>query len=330
MSCRENNIDAHPEFVHPYLILRGPRDDEVPDSVEADEEEEEEPGSEDAGNDRRRRSAEDPDSPVFHHSEAPSPQGIFRGRTYDGLRVFFEWLLVFPGEPVHVLTRLDPFLEPQTREELEDRHGRFQLLRRLHIGKQSCSLTYAIKPSELLAPLLVSKQWAYLGIHLFYGKNTFCFSSFSEWGAFAKGIGHRIQRIRYMELLWKGSQMLVNEKTSNGKYVSKRTQPLLRIPQAIRLQTLEVYLQESSRKVMRRKHEPRAVIRYQKDLTHNQPNMRLMRAMRTLVSFVPASALEAMLTVHHSKGLTISIVSEVYSDVDFSISTFGSRTETSN
>ncbi|KAL2208139.1 hypothetical protein CC79DRAFT_811233 [Sarocladium strictum] len=75
---------------------------------------------------------------------------------------------------------------------------------------------------------------------------------------------------------------MVNQKTKNGKYTSKRTQPLQRLPQAIRLRTIDLYLHESAKGYMRRGHEPRAVIRYMKDITHRQPSMRLMRSLQTI------------------------------------------------
>lgn len=45
---------------------------------------------------------------------------------------------------------------------------------------------------------------------------------------------------------------------------------------------MEIYIQESCPEHMRRSHEPRAVIRYMKDITIRHPDMRLMRSFRTL------------------------------------------------
>ena len=54
------------------------------------------------------------------------------------------------------------------------------------------------------------------------------------------------------------------------------------LPQCIRLQTLEIYIQESAPSYMRRGHDTRAVIRYMKDVTYDHADFRLFRSMRTV------------------------------------------------
>lgn len=91
----------------------------------------------------------------------------------------FKLLFSYPDKLIHAISRLDQFVEPATIPPVGGR--RSGLLNRFHItGKhsgRSCSLTYAIKGNDLLAPFLVSRQFLFLGAHAFYGCNTFAFSS---------------------------------------------------------------------------------------------------------------------------------------------------------
>lgn len=54
------------------------------------------------------------------------------------------------------------------------------------------------------------------------------------------------------------------------------------LPQAIRLQTLGIWLQESSAPYMRRQYEPKALIKYMADVTKQQPNSRRLRCLRLI------------------------------------------------
>lgn len=85
-----------------------------------------------------------------------------------------RYLFVFDNEPVHAISRLDPYAEPQNIQ------GRVSLLRRFHVGAAPVSITHATKPADLLAPLVVCQKWHFLGANLFYGCNTFAFSSLGE------------------------------------------------------------------------------------------------------------------------------------------------------
>jgi hypothetical protein len=74
---------------------------------------------------------------------------------------------------------LDPFFEPASPNR--NCNGKISLLHRFHIGRQRVSLTFGtIHPQKLLAPLLVCKEWNMIGGSLFYGANTFAFSSIGE------------------------------------------------------------------------------------------------------------------------------------------------------
>ena len=89
------------------------------------------------------------------------------------------YALVFHGDTVHAISRLDPYYEPDSPHQ--NCNGRTALLHRFHVGKKPVSLTFGtIHPQWLLAPLLVCKNWNLLGSHLFYGANTFAFSSIGE------------------------------------------------------------------------------------------------------------------------------------------------------
>lgn len=91
----------------------------------------------------------------------------------------FQFLFWYPNKLIHAISRLDPFVEPEDLPPISGK--RSGLLNRFHItGKKyghRCSLTHAQKGNGLLAPLLVSRQFLFLGTHVFYGRNTFAFSS---------------------------------------------------------------------------------------------------------------------------------------------------------
>ncbi|CAF3462068.1 unnamed protein product [Fusarium graminearum] len=84
----------------------------------------------------------------------------------------FRWVLVFEGEAIHAISRLDPYYEPGSMHLNCNRQ--VSLLHRFHVGREPVSLTFGgIHPQRLLAPLLVCKKWNTMGSHVFYGINTF-------------------------------------------------------------------------------------------------------------------------------------------------------------
>ncbi len=116
-------------------------------------------------------------------------------------------LLHFDGELVHAISRLDPFVEPKIVLKKAKLEGRCCLLNRFFLTSSSkytsFNLTHGTqKPNELLSVLFVSKRWLFLGIHAFYGLNTFAFSSLGEFGRFARGIGTR--RLQYASSVTRG------------------------------------------------------------------------------------------------------------------------------
>lgn len=91
------------------------------------------------------------------------------------LRYYFN----LTEDSIHVISRLDEFVVPQAEEP--DTEWEPRLLHRFHIGTGPVNLTYdAIKPNDLLAPLLVCSQWHFWGSTFFYSQNRFVFSSLGE------------------------------------------------------------------------------------------------------------------------------------------------------
>ena len=146
-------------------------------------------GWDESGNDAEAKREE---TPGGHRASAdveavPMP---FRGKLpLEVQKRILEHLLIFPGNVVHALSRFDPDCPPYPgreppvpdREELpRNQSGQHALPRRFHIGDGPVSLHYATMPNILLAPLLVCKWWCFLGTHIFYGRNTFAFSSLGE------------------------------------------------------------------------------------------------------------------------------------------------------
>lgn len=86
--------------------------------------------------------------------------------------------LVILNGPVHVLSRLDAF--ETGCDDLLDEDGEVRLINKFHVGTSRVSLATATDPQTLLAPLLACQMWHYLGSTIFYGRNTFAFSSLGE------------------------------------------------------------------------------------------------------------------------------------------------------
>lgn len=185
-------------------------------------------------------------------------------------------LLTFE-KPIHALSRMDPDVPFQRGSQPHD-YGEVRLLHRFHIGSSSVNLTYSTKPQHLLSPLLVSKYWHFLGSTLFYGCNTFIFSSLGEWSRFSKGIGVKLQRLQHIEFVWKGAKLRAQQ-TPRTPF---ETDPLMLLTEAIRLESVKIYIQEKARSLMRRPKEKSHLIRHMANKTVDQPNFRLNRCLRHL------------------------------------------------
>ncbi|KAL6804022.1 hypothetical protein J3E68DRAFT_434359 [Trichoderma sp. SZMC 28012] len=165
------------------------------------------------------------------------------------LRHFFD----FRGKVVHAISRLDP--HHPLDEAPMNRNQRPSYLHRLHVGRTPVSIQFAPDPNVFLAPLL---------------------------GRFAKGIRANVQRLQHIQIFWQGSQHLTFEINDRGKYTSRRTFALVWLPEAIRLKTLGVYVQESNEEYMRRQHEPRGIVEHMKCKMQIHPNFRGFRSLRTI------------------------------------------------
>ncbi|OTA61527.1 hypothetical protein K449DRAFT_434608 [Hypoxylon sp. EC38] len=161
---------------------------------------------------------------------------------------------------IHCLSRLDPSNPPEDFPE-EDEKGRSQLPTRFHFGTSPCQIALARKPNDVLKALLVCKRWYFIGVHAFYGANTFAFSSLGEWHRFCNGIGRaRVERLVNVELMWHGALM-----PRHRSKVSRRSLGLAWFTKTRRLRTLVVHIQECPKDRMRRRYEKQRKMR----LNHN-------------------------------------------------------------
>lgn len=90
--------------------------------------------------------------------------------------------LVF-DETIHVLSRLDQYEMPREMSDVSlDRNGKPTFFSRFFIGDsgESTSVKYAQDPKQVLSVLSVCHLWNQWGCHIFYGLNTFAFSSLGE------------------------------------------------------------------------------------------------------------------------------------------------------
>ncbi|KAI1086981.1 hypothetical protein F5B19DRAFT_500592 [Rostrohypoxylon terebratum] len=173
------------------------------------------------------------------------------------------------GGLVHCLSRLDPDNPPLPEDfPEEDVKGRSQLPTAFHYGPGPCQISLACKPNDVLSTLLVCKRWYFIGVHAFYGANTFAFSSLGEWHQFCNGIGMaRVERLVNVEMMWHGSQM---RRHVSG--VSRRSVGLSWFTKTKRLRTLVVHIQELAPDRMRRRYENSAKGRsfYDEDIFVNE------------------------------------------------------------
>lgn len=273
MSCKLN-------MVHPNLRLRGPTSEEIeadfsglldgkPNTISENQEEE-----------------------LFVPNEPQSQPNSSRSFPFDQLPDHIQanilrFVFVLENKLIHCLSRLDHFIPPTEPIGL-DHASRSGLPHRFHLSGVSCNVTYAIRPNDHLALLLVCKKWYFIGVHAFYGLNTFAFSSLGEFACFCKGIGKaRRERLQHVEILWVGNQFLVYDFVTDGrnkapKYTSRRTWGASILCELPRLKSLTVHINESGSQYIRRKHEPMAIRNYMASKTAGQPNFRLMRQLRTL------------------------------------------------
>ncbi|CZR42198.1 uncharacterized protein FPRO_09500 [Fusarium proliferatum ET1] len=248
LACQEENMPSvfgksTPLRTHPDLTLCAPPPQQEESVITGEGE-----GWTPEPYDRRERAQSQEDTGPFNFDILP---------TKDRQKIItkiLRYALIFDGNIIHAISRLDPFFEPASPNR--NCNGKISLMHRFHIGRQRVSLTFGtIHPQKLLAPLL---------------------------GRFANRIGNKLQHLQHIELLWMGSQKLTYMIDQKGKYVSRRTHDLAYLPEACRLKTVAIHLPESSREYMRRKHEPPQIVQFLAQKTRSQPNFRRFRALRTL------------------------------------------------
>ncbi|KAF5680359.1 hypothetical protein FHETE_484 [Fusarium heterosporum] len=141
LSCKEENMswafsETKRPNLHPYLKLRPPTDEEEAMAIGGEDES--------CSPQPRRGSFEiEQDNQPCHFNRLPEKLQV------EILRL----ALVFDGELVHAISRLDPYYEPDSVHI--NCNNRMSLVNRFHIGHEPVSLTFSsIRPQRLLAPLM--------------------------------------------------------------------------------------------------------------------------------------------------------------------------------
>lgn len=173
---KQGNISINLTLLHPDIRLRHPKNNHPIFSTSSGE------------SDSTRSST------PFDPAPAPANFRGFDKLPNTTLIKILNEVLHFSGQVVHVFSRLDPY------EPAADYRTARRLPGRIYISngvRAYISLTRdTLCPRGLLSPLCVNRRWHFFGAHIFYGTNTFAFSSFGEFGRFCKGIGQaKLQRI---------------------------------------------------------------------------------------------------------------------------------------
>ncbi|KAK4189334.1 hypothetical protein QBC35DRAFT_462050 [Podospora australis] len=179
-----------------------------------------------------------------------------------------------PGQLVHCVSRLDPFIPPAAPQPLRN----FFVF-----GRENVNITHGgDNPREVLRLLQVSKRFYFLGVHVFYGMNTFAFSSLGEFHRFCQGSTlKRVGRIQHLELVFTGNQYLTAPLDERRRVpFSRRTYALSWLADMPRIKTFVIHIDESSKSSMSRKDENPRLIEFMAGKTAGQPNHRKTRALR--------------------------------------------------
>ncbi|KAK1999454.1 hypothetical protein LX36DRAFT_482071 [Colletotrichum falcatum] len=299
LCCKEENMSTKPENVHPNLTLRRPKANELRadalDGLPIDNARNgSDSGPEGANHGPAVETRNGPEALFVQDDEETEVEQLQERLILSNLPFeqfpaniqanIFKWIYIQEDKLIHCISRLDPYMPPE--EPTGTDANKSGLPHRFHLSGKSCNVTYAIKPDEHLALFSVCKRWYYLGVHAFYGLNTFAFSSLGEFGRFCTGIGAaRRERIQHVELLWMGNQYLTHKPVEEGKelkWVSKRTCDVSWLCQMPRLKSLIIHINETGIDYRRRKHEPAKYVDWMTSVTAGQPNFRLTRSLRTL------------------------------------------------
>lgn len=196
-------------------------------------------------------------------------------------------LLWYEGFLCHCISRLDFHEGPgnfPTQRELG--RGRTGIRGRFFFSQDQrtpVSLTHdTLDPNDVLAALLVCRKWCWYGIHVFFGKNTFAFSSLGEFGRAMTGWGTaRVQRVQHVELTWLGGRV-VRFNLPPEERQDARTQPLEWLCEMSTIKTLVIHIEETNRNVIRRRREPEEIKAYLRQKMAGKVQGRMTRALRTI------------------------------------------------
>lgn len=196
-----------------------------------------------------------------------------------------EYTMVKDG-PVHFVARLD------TTEAYPPVNGSIDSVSRLpyrfHWGGLNVHINSAATPREVLAPAYACRDFLEIFGVAFYALNTFSFQTFGELDIFRRvtRLGF-IQRMQKVQLWWKGARSRLPPHVNDVKDKARdkydtRVLPLVVFSVMVRLRSLEIYLDESSKNARRRAGEPDWVQRPLMDKSQHQPNNRNHRDLRKL------------------------------------------------
>jgi len=213
-------MSASVKLVHPSIKLKaGAVEEDIPAEGGTDDKGDGELGEEEDGSEQVEEAAapevetgEEALRSLVLPRQYPRPVAIcgfieWRAFPFEALPTdlqarIFRLLLCHGDKLIHAFSRLDKWVPPTTAPPSNDHKARSHLPHRFYIGitGDEVSLTDdTLDPNEVLAPLLVCRRWYFLGVHCFYGLNTFAFSSLGEFGRFMTGIVSRADRVQYIE-----------------------------------------------------------------------------------------------------------------------------------
>ncbi|KAH6617077.1 hypothetical protein F5144DRAFT_551576 [Chaetomium tenue] len=276
LCCMEENMSSKTPVVHPDIKFVGPRrlaqHNPGPETDSSDVEGEEAPE-------------------VVLEDDSTQPVRDKKPFSFEKLpwelqAKILKLLLHKEGKIIHCISRLDPFVQPEEFPSEEDlAKNRSGLPHRFYWGEREMNLSEdGVKPEDVLAILTVSKRVYFIGAHIFYGLNTFAFSSLGELGRFCQGSGlARIARIQHVEVFLTGNQYLTAPlDTRQKRPFSRRSFPMTWLVDMYRLKTLVIHLNETGKEYIRRGYEAPAIKRFLAAKTAGQPNQRMTRSLRCL------------------------------------------------
>ncbi|KFY76398.1 hypothetical protein V499_03974 [Pseudogymnoascus sp. VKM F-103] len=183
--------------------------------------------------------------------------------------------------PISVVVRFDVHdVYPPTQGGLDSKTG---LSYRFHWGGRACAINSAPLPGDVLAPLLVCKDWYEMFGTAFYFRNSFSFESLGEFQIFYDRTPSQfIERVRAMMITWIGSNMPASNPRGNRSSHCPSRHAMHQLNKFTNLQIFEIRINESSADRMRRSHENKPKKRPLLKSTKNHQNSTENRSLRTL------------------------------------------------